>query len=44
VEIAERAREVVRIRSCLVVGDPNVAEGGFVLKSELFRSELGESH
>jgi cobalt-zinc-cadmium efflux system membrane fusion protein len=36
--------ELVYIRSGLVAGDRYVADGAFVLKSELSRRELGEGH
>ncbi|WP_428267336.1 efflux RND transporter periplasmic adaptor subunit [Haliangium sp.] len=44
VTVGGRARGRVYLRSGLGVGDRYVAEGGFVLKSELSRGELGHGH
>jgi len=44
VTVASRGGDLVRLRSGLSEGDPYVAEGAFVLKSELSRGELGEGH
>jgi cobalt-zinc-cadmium efflux system membrane fusion protein len=44
VTVASRGGDLVRLRSGLAAGDRYVAEGAFVLKSELSRGELGEGH
>jgi membrane fusion protein, heavy metal efflux system len=44
VEVGERTGALVRIARGLSAGDRYVSEGGFVLKSELMRGELGEGH
>lgn len=44
VTVASRGSDLVRLRSGLAAGDRYVAEGAFVLKSELSRGELGEGH
>lgn len=44
VQVASRDADLVRVQSGLAAGDPYVARGAFVLKSELSRGELGEGH
>jgi cobalt-zinc-cadmium efflux system membrane fusion protein len=41
---APHTGDLVRIEKGVAVSDPYVAEGAFVLKSELSRGELGEGH
>lgn len=41
---ASHTRDLVRVHRGLVAGDRYVADGAFVLKSELSRGELGEGH
>jgi membrane fusion protein, heavy metal efflux system len=44
VELGERADGRVVVRSGVKAGDPVVAEGAFVLKSELLKDEMGDGH
>jgi cobalt-zinc-cadmium efflux system membrane fusion protein len=44
VTLSSRGGGVAQVRSGLEVGDRYVAEGAFVLKSELSRGQLGEGH
>ncbi len=44
VTVGSKSRGLVRVQSGLDVGERYVSEGGFVLKSELSRGELGEGH
>ena len=44
VTVAARSGGLVRISQGLATGDRYVADGAFVLKSELSRGELGEGH